>query len=1115
MTKNRSFGKTYIKNIIREIKGSLGRCIAIVLIVFLATGVVTGLKVFSPYMKMSMDKYYRDHSVMDVFIKSKLGLTEEDREAILLRPEIKSAVLGYSLDKLIEAGNGQLYAAKIIGQNLEGEASLNRTELIEGRLPKEANECLVIAKDEYYKDIKIGESLSISGKNENFEGINDEFGITEFTVTGIVKSPLYFARAQESTGIGSGIIDTIIYTLPEAFSLEVYTDLYLCLEGTENLLSYTPEYNDYTDEKIKGLEAFGQERIEARYKEVYDDAISEINDARAEFEEEKAKAEKELNDAKEELDKAKAELDDAEKKINDGLMEWEDGKRMLSYNKRKYKKEIEAAEGELAAGEEQVALAKAELEAGRTELEANAKNIEVLRRIAADTAKLPEEYRDEFEVIGEETMNKLLGISAALVSSDMPADEKLQILNILTNIGIQLTKLSGSSASGTSINVAEAISQYDAARIELETAETMLAEQEKLLQEGRIQLELGRLEAESEFSAAQYKLNSAKRKLDEAKAELANGKQEYYSGFSEYSDAKEEAEAEFRKAEEELADAERELIELADSEWYILSKESTVSYASFLTNIGKVDVIVGIFPVFFMLVALLVSLTTMTRMVEEQRIQIGTLKALGFTKAAIVGKYAIYSGISSIIGAMIGVPLGIWILPRIIYGTFVPVYDLPELIIGGNAWVCLAITALCLLCTVGSAIYSCMNSMREKPAALLLPKTPKAGKRILLERIKPLWKRMSFSYKATARNIIRNKKNLFMTVLGVAGCTALLLIGFGLNTSIENVAEKQYRDIFKYDLSVKMEEDANIPLAVLKFGKESYLKTEYSSAEIISDNKSYIVDLYSPEDESRFDEFVGLHDPESGDKIAFDENSVILSLALADEIGAEEGSIIKIKNSDGRTAELSVTGMTQNFTGAFTAIGKAAYEEAFWRYRPNAYLIKTGISEPDTKDEVMKELLGNDEVAGANLISGMKGIFDNLLSSMDFVIIFIIAASGALVATVLYNLTNININERKRELAALRVLGYHKREVGRYIFREIIILCFIGTLTGLLVGKYLYEFVMRSLESYDLMFERQAEWQCYLHAGLLTMLFSFVVDLLMYKTKVKKIDMAESMKAVE
>lgn len=1115
MTKHRKLGKTYIKNILREIKGSIGRCFAIVAIALLTTSVVTGLLLITPYLKNTMDVYLDGQNTMDIFIKSELGLTEDDLLAIRRQEIIGEAEAAKSLDKLILNSSGKTLTARFYGQSFENQ--INRLMLREGRLPENTNECLAIAGRDTFYPVAVGEKLKISPANDDFENIGDEFAETEFTVVGIAESPLYYAKLQEMSTLGSGSVDTVLYTLPESFNLEVYTDFFLKLKGSEEFVAFTDEYNDFVSDAIDALEVFGKERADIRIETVRAEAEAELADAWDEYRSERADAEAELADAKKKLDEAKIEIEDAEKQLDEGEAEIEKGYAELQKGKNRFNREMKAAEKQFADAELQIEAAKAELAQGKEQLLAQENRVNTLRRIAALIEELPPEYQDDFAVLGSDSIGNIANVIGEVLQSDRTAEEKMQIIGTITKIGVQLLSLGGGNLGGEmeSVNIYDAITAYDAAMQEIEAAESLIAEQEKQLEEGKIALEEGKKEAQREFRIAERKLKAAEEDLAKGKEEFLEGKGEYLSGRMEYYEGLAEAEEGFAEAEEKLAEAEEDIWKLEEKEWYILDKQSTMSYASFMTNIVKVDVIVRLFPVFFMLVALLVSLTTMTRMVEEQRIQIGTLKALGFSKAAILGKYVIYSGAASVLGSIIGAPVGIWILPKLIYNAFLSLYDMPPLIIGSHSYIGIIVTLACIGCTVGSAAYSCLSSLREKPASLMLPKAPKAGKRIFLEYIRPLWRKLSFSKKATARNILRNKKNLFMTVLGVAGCTALLIIGFGLKSAMEISAQRQYDAVLRYDLIIRTEEDTSYLRELAEIGREHYTRVRFENAEMMHDNKSFAIELYIPENTEEFGKFFGLHDMHTLKELPLDDDSVILSYALAKEIGAEKGSEISIKNTDADLGRLIVTDIAENYFGAFAVVGKNAAADAYGTLKANAWLAESGINTAEEKDAFLLTLLENEDVKAASFSSDAQGTFDILLSSMTFIVLFIIAASGALVATVLYNLTNININERKRELAALRVLGYHKKEVGRYIFREIVILCVLGTLVGLVLGHYFHLFVLDALESFNMCFGVSLDWPCYLYAAVITMAFSGLVDIFMYKTKVKTIDMAESMKAVD
>lgn len=547
---------------------------------------------------------------------------------------------------------------------------------------------------------------------------------------------------------------------------------------------------------------------------------------------------------------------------------------------------------------------------------------------------------------------------------------------------------------------------------------------------------------------------------------------------------------------------------------YVLDRGANVTFVSYKINVQKVSDIARVFPLFFFFVAALVTLTTMTRMVEEERTQIGTLKALGYSKSAIMVKYLLYCTLASVIGSVLGLAVGVRLLPAVINNAYASIYQLPPFYPQFNAAFAFIVCAVEITCTVGVTYSACRRSLKEKPASLMLPKVPQAGKRILLERIKPIWSHLSFSYKATARNIFRYKKHLLMTVTGIAGCTALILTGFGLKDSMNDIAKTQYGKLFLYDLKIELiNPELNEGLTDF-LNDKTYMPLYSQKGTLKSDKDEVEAVVYVPDDNLRFGNFIYLHNRKTGKDITPSDSKVVITEKMADSLGITAGDMFTLVNEDGVSAIFKVTAVTENYVGSYAYIDKDVYSGVYGETANNTLLVKTNITDTAEQDTITAKLLDAKSAAGVEFNSQAKKSYDNLLSSLNYIVIVLIAAAGILAVVVLYNLTNININERIKELATLRVLGYHHTEVATYILREITILTGLGIFSGLGLGVLLLRFIIFSAESVDLMFGRTIAPLSFFLSAFATLAFSVIVDLLMAK-KLRKIQMTESMKAID
>lgn len=563
-------------------------------------------------------------------------------------------------------------------------------------------------------------------------------------------------------------------------------------------------------------------------------------------------------------------------------------------------------------------------------------------------------------------------------------------------------------------------------------------------------------------------------------------------------------------------------------QWYILDRNSNTSYARFSVDVEKVADIATVFPIFFFLIAALVSLTTMTRMVEEERIQIGTMKALGYRRITIISKYLIYCGTATILGCIIGLLMGYRLLPAILFMCFGSQYTLPPLITHFYIELAVISCILELFCTLGATWAVCRHSLKEKTAKLMTPRSPKAGKRIMLERVGVLWNRISFSHKATFRNIFRYKKHMLMTIIGVAGCTALMVAGLGIHDSLTKLVNTQYDDILKYDMKIDLSENNSDQVLNDFLEDKDYLSIMTCSMDIESSENDEVISatVYVPSEPEHLQDFVSLRDRKSGDIVNFRDDSVVITEKMADILNVTAGDTVILTDSDGTSTTFTLTGITENYAGCYVYIAPDIYSSEFvstsdatddtgstvpdW----NSYLVKSGLTDTDSQESAAQHLQESECVSSTEFTSQSRETYENIMDSLKLLVSVLILFAGMLAAVVLYNLTNININERTRELATLRVLGYHHKEVGAYIFREIGILTIMGTVIGMLLGKVLHYYIIRIAESPDIVFGREITPFSYILAALFTLLFSALVDIIM-SFKLKRIEMAASMKAID
>ena len=686
--------------------------------------------------------------------------------------------------------------------------------------------------------------------------------------------------------------------------------------------------------------------------------------------------------------------------------------------------------------------------------------------------------------------------------------------------------------------LADAKAQLDAGKAELDDGWAQYYEQKQVfedakrqLQDGKRQLDEGwatltdrQLElddARRQIADAKQELADARAELDDARQTIAENKQKLLDGEIEYEDAKAEAEQELADARAEIEDAQQEIDDIEMPEWYVWDRGDNVSYASFTGNIDKLSAITTIFPIFFFLVAALVVSTTMTRMVEEERLQIGTLKALGYTRGEIMRKYLCYALAAALSGTAVGLAVGFRVFPSIIWSAYATMYYMPSMATPWRAFQALYAGGTLTVLTVGVTALSCRASLAEVPAALMLPRAPKAGKRIILERIGPLWRRLPFSWKVTCRNLLRYKKRFWMTVLGVMGCTSLLVAGFGISDSLNAIITRQYGEVSHYDLMTIVTEEAAVqegPVYDYLFAGDAAAESMAISMETTrQDGPEGGMDIYLmiPQDVARFADFVDLHERVSRTPTPLGESGIVITEKMAKTLGVAAGDTLTLENADGDTGQFAVTGVCEHYISNYVYMSAATYEAGFGKAPAyNAILSILADDSESAQDAISTDLLDMDKVASLSFTQDNIVQVLNMLNSIDAVVVLIIICAAGLAFVVLYNLSSINVAERVKEIATIKVLGFYDREVNAYVNRESVLLTLIGTLFGLAGGIALHRFIIVTVEVDAVMFGRDVAPLSFVYAVALTLLFSTIVNLVMQRS-LKKISMVESMKAPE
>ena len=1072
-----------IKDVFREIKNSRNRFISIFAIIALGAGFFAGLKVTYPDMLATMDKYYSEQNLMDIHLVSILGFDEDDISAIRSENGIKDLYPTYSKDVFIHEDGDSDLVAKLMAFP---DSGVNSVVILEGRAPENSGECLVESNSQLPVQHNIGDTVSVYTTDPD-DPIGDSLSKTEWKVVGTFMSPQYVAFDRGTSTIGDGRTDIIIMVPEENFSLEVYTDVYITLDSTKGLSAFSDEYASAVEIALEDFEKIGDERAPLRLSEIKDEAYAEINDAKAEI----ADAEKELADAEEELADAFSELTDGEKELADGWEEYYDGLKEYNDGVKEFSEEIEKAEKDLANGIESIRNGYSQYEKGFDEY--NKGKTEFDASLAAYGKTIEEFYETRGQLEGFiNQYEKIPGMESAV--SEMKAN--LAQVNFVIGTHEQL----------------------EAAGKELEKAKAKLESGGKQLTAGRKELEEAKKEAEEEFSKAEKELADAFAELKDAEKELADGWEEYNAGLEEFEEVKAEAEIEIADAKAEIADAEEELSELNNASWYVFDRNDNPGYSIYETNAYIVENVGKVFPLFFFLVAMLVCLTTMTRMVEEKRTETGTLKALGYGKGAALSKYLVYAILASISGAVFGIALCVYVFPTIIHFAYGIAFILPKLqhVAMPGTW--LLTILVCILCTSIAVLIAGYYELRENPAELMRPKAPKIGKRVLLEKIPFIWKRLNFNRKVTVRNLFRYKKRMFMTILGIAGCAALTITGFGIFSSLSVIIENQYSEIFNYDLLVSLDTDSGEEeiSSVLEELDENEISENNFPLHIMSAKYEWLgnTNLMTVSDVDEFEKFILLRNLETGEKIELTDEGIVITERFAQIFGLLPGDEITFYCED-KEFTAKITGVAEHYAMHFIYMTEELYQKLSGE-KPeiNAVITTLSDSSEESREALAKTLTEHDGVLALSFSQDEMENFSKTIENMNYVVILIIACAAALAFIVLYNLTNVNIMERIREIATIKVLGFRNGEVDSYVFRENVILSVIGALVGLLLGRGLFAFILGAIQSSDIMFVEHLPFWCYAVSFIMTIVFTYIVNGIMH-FRLKRVNMVESLKSIE
>ena len=1075
---------------------------------------------------------------------------------------------------MIESGK-QLGDKLFIEEDMEDEAEEDSEEESTEDTEKEDNRFELDLEKEYDFEEEESEEEDLEVEVEEDEE-EPNFLVTEYTIVGVVIDVADVNSQEGAVAFrANNTTDYTFFVRPDAVSSDIFTAVYVTLHGTDELRCYSDEYEAKVDEIVTILEEeIKADREQARYDEVTGEALEKVEDAEAEVNDKLSDAEKDILDAKLEIEDGWSELLDGKNELLDGEAELAEAERKLQKAQRELERaereldeaeeELEAAWDELEAGEVMIEEGEAALEEAETTLN---ESEETLNETEAD---LPEQFESTRKLLNTQINSVKLDIieteteieklekevaalkeeKAALEQKDadgtINAVEAIHLLEVRADLTEKETTLDLRKQELTNLNEqldaynetlvdldeqeANAYEKIADARMEIANGRQEIADNKAELEKNKKELEDGRKELEDaqvefddarqevkdgweeledgweELEDAYLKIADGKAELEEGQAEFEDGKQKYEDGVNEFLDRKEEA-------LDKIAEARQEIADLKMTSWYISTRTALTGYTNVKTDAQCIESIGNAFPILFLTVAILISLTTISRMVEEDRGLIGTYKALGFTDKEIRRKYVIYALLACVVGGLLGLILGFIVLPEIIFTVFGVMYQFTEYSLAFNWLYGIGGIVLFMIAIVGSAIVSCSSELSHMPAMLMRPKAPKNGSRVLLERVTPVWSRLSFLNKVTARNLFRYKKRLFMTLFGIAGCTSILLAGFTIKDTVTRLMPMQYEVTYNFDVMIVSDDNEQLMEYLDDNRVRAYLNPMITNVKVINeDGREESVQLVVVPNEESLRGYINLVDRDAN-KVLLEDGMVLSTINIAEVQGYDEGDTITIQSMDLENAEVEITRIVLNYLGNTIYMTENTYSDLFDDYEANgAYvMLNSGVG---SHEEYAKALAQKDGILSAISIEGFLSNFDSVFRIINLVVTIVITLAAALAFVVLFTLSTTNISERERELATIKVLGFFDREVHLYVNKETLILTSIGILLGMPLGKVFGIWLMSILKMPSIYFADYLAPISYLYAAVIAIVFAFVVNKITDKS-LDKIDPVDALKSIE
>ncbi len=1180
--------KALLTDIIRAIRRSFSRFISIVIIIALGTGFFVGVKSAGPSMRETAEEYFAANNLMDIRISSAIGLTKDDVASLSSVNGVSGVMGSKFIDALVLVNgkpeidiDGSQISTRAYGIDLnllqefyygaENPNFINRPTLLEGTYPVKNNQCLVDASElSAPESYKIGNYIKLdSDANTDLSSVS----VTEFEIVGIIRSPNYVSFERGNSLVGSGKIGTFIYIPESVFTNDYYNEVYVTVNGADSYESGSDEYYNHIENVAKQIESASVGNVSVRVEELKKTLPTEILNGEKELNSSKQTFESGLKEAEEQIALFQKYVDDPTGSYNEavnqaaealGLAESEfNGNTSAYYNAvETYNANLESyksARDALAEKNTQLNNAQSQYNSAEIVLMNAENSLTTAKQLVTSTQSIIdttsgvltslEDYQNGKLDNGQLTqaLQALQNINPALfesiksLSAVSMATEAIGLINPyleqqksqlaiyqegVTAAETQLAEYKVKfNAAATALSTAK--NAYNAAEIQLNSAyDALNTFYEQLegskneLSMAQIELLIGKNDVSNDLAMLKITISNAATYLDKAKTEYESIKSTYA--------------AQIASAENKIERAKTLYKNLDSAKWTVADRTSMPGYSSLENSISNINVLANLFPVIFFIVAALVCLTTMTRMVEEERTQMGTMKALGYSSGSIISKYLIYALFASIIGAALGIIIGIYALPFAIYKAYSIMFTLPPIVFTFPVVYIVIGVGIALITTLAAAVIASVKELKVQPSTLMRPKAPKPGKRVLLERIGFIWKRLSFTSKVTTRNLFRRKTRFVMTIIGIGGCTALILGSIGLYSSINNLMKKQYDEggVSDYDVQLVFASNQTEDSQIMNRLNSDVRFTDIMLSSVQSvtggsdrTDKTSDVYLFVPKNSDKLLNFINLKNRESGAEIFLDDTGAVITEQFAKDTNTSIGDSVWIETADGKFVTIPVANIAENYTFSYIYLTENLYQFLFQEQVGYNYAIgnieesiladkQSSDKKATQKASLATELMSFNEINAVAYISDTVDTLDEVIGVLSIVVLIFIIAAAVLAYIVLYNLNNINISERQRELATIKVLGFHDKEVSAYIYRENVILTIFGISLGLVLGIFVHQLLITYCSVDTVMFVQELTWSSYLVAGMLTALFAIIVNVRMRK-KIHNIDMVESLKAIE